>query len=139
MLLRQALLSAYAGHIFAGLPTAVAWAELFPERALLEMAASVPASAEPPGSMSALFEPSNSGLLETVEIYLDHGGDRTVTSEALFIHRSTLYYRLTQVQKLIGVDPTDGRSRLGLHLAIKLRRALDSGIASFLQIEEDLG
>jgi hypothetical protein len=139
VLLRQALLSAYAGHIFAGLPAALAWADLFPERVVLEMAASVPASAEPPESMSALFEPGNSGLLETVETFLDHGGDRTVTSEALFIHRSTLNYRLTQVQKLIGEDPTDGRSRLGLHLAIKLRRALDGGIAKFLQIDENLG
>jgi len=139
VLLRQALLSAYAGYIFAGLPAAVAWADLFPERVVLEMALSTPSSAEPPGSMSALFEPSNAALLQTVETYLDHGGDRTVTSETLFIHRSTLSYRLAQVQKLIGVDATDGGSRLGLHLAIKIRRVLNSGIAGFLQIEEDLG
>ncbi|TSB21331.1 PucR family transcriptional regulator [Streptomyces benahoarensis] len=137
-LLRQALLSACASQVFDHLPAAAAWADLYPERLLVETAATLPDGAQPPASMSPLFAPANAALLETVEAYLDHGGDRTATSEALFIHRSTLYYRLSQVQKLIGVDPTDGRSRLGLHLAVKLRRVLHSDVIAFLRNEEML-
>ncbi|MGW4336740.1 PucR family transcriptional regulator [Rhodococcus koreensis] len=136
-LLRQALLSAYAGHLFAGLGPANSWADIFPHRLLLEMALAFPDSITPPPQMTALFDTTNGILLETAEAYLDHGGDRSATAEALYIHRSTLYYRLSQVQKLTHLDLADGRNRLALHLAIKLQRIADSQLTSLVQTEEN--
>lgn len=136
-LLRQALLAAYAGHIFGELGHVNSWTEMFPHRVLMEMALAFPQSSLPPEGMAALFDPANAVLLETVEAYLDHGGDRTASAAALFIHRSTLYYRLSQVQKLTGLDPANGRSQLALQIAIKLQRIAGSGVAALLQNEED--
>lgn len=137
-LFRQAILAASAAHIFDELDTVVSWAAAYPHRFLLEMVLSRSQAAKPPQQLDALFDPSNSALLDTMETYLDHGGDRTATAQALFIHRSTLYYRLSQVQKLTGFDPSDGRNRLAFHLAIKLHRVEASGIAAVLQNEENL-
>ncbi|QIM19575.1 PucR family transcriptional regulator [Leucobacter coleopterorum] len=138
-LLKQAVHAAFASHLFQELDPVNAWSDIFPHRLIIEAALAIPQNATPPQSMAALFDPENAALLETVETYLDHGGDRAATAEALFIHRSTLYYRLSQVQKLTQLDPADGRNRLALHLAVKLNRVASSGISTLLQSVEDSG
>lgn len=138
MLLRQALISAFASQIFEELDSVSLWSDIFLHRLVMEMAVRFPEDAQMPESMNPLFEPDNLTLLKTVEFYLDRGGDRTATSEALFIHRSTLHYRLNQVQKLTGLDPTDGCNRMALHLATKLNRVAGREIAALLQNVEDL-
>jgi hypothetical protein len=137
-LLRRALLAAFAGHIFPELGPVVSWPHLFPYRLLLETAITTPAAIVPPDHLAALFVPANQVLLETAEAYLDHAGDRTATAEALYVHRSTLYYRIGQIHKLTGLDLADGHDRLALHLAVKLHRIADSGLATLLQDEENL-
>ena len=42
------------------------------------------------------------------------------TSKALFIHRSTLFYRLDRIQKLAGVDYESEQERLYLLLSYHL-------------------
>jgi DNA-binding PucR family transcriptional regulator len=37
----------------------------------------------------------------------------------LGIHRQTLYYRLSRVEQLTGLDLDDGEDRLLLHMALK--------------------
>ena len=61
-------------------------------------------------------------LLHTLEVYLDHAGTVARAAEALHIHRQTLYYRLSRIEALTGCDLTDGRSRLLLHMSVKLAR-----------------
>lgn len=61
-------------------------------------------------------------LVQTLAIYLDLAGDAKETAKALSLHRSGLYYRLARIAELAEVDLTDGETRLGLHLAIKLGR-----------------
>ncbi len=68
-------------------------------------------------------------LLETIETYLDKAGDVARTSDALHIHRTTLYYRLSKAEELAGVSLDSGEDRLMMHLGIKLARlsgALDT-------------
>ena len=67
---------------------------------------------------------SHDGLLDTLEAYLDRGGDATRTAAELHIHRSTFYYRLSRIESIAGVDLRDGTQRLALHLGLKLRRVL---------------
>ncbi|MEU6266237.1 PucR family transcriptional regulator [Saccharopolyspora shandongensis] len=138
-LLRQALLSAGAGHLFTDLGAVNQWDEMFTERLLLEMALAPSVDTTPPRHMAALFDASNETLLNTAETYLDHGGDRSATADALYIHRSTLYYRLSQIQKLTGLSLADGHGRLSLHLAIKLHRIAGSDIGRLVQTDEDHG
>ncbi|HBY94817.1 MAG TPA: hypothetical protein DEP84_12810 [Chloroflexi bacterium] len=58
-------------------------------------------------------------LLHTLEVYLDQGGNATAAAKALYLHRSTLLYRLEKCAALCGVDLSSPFQRLNLHVAIK--------------------
>ncbi|MFE6741080.1 helix-turn-helix domain-containing protein [Streptomyces tubercidicus] len=75
-------------------------------------------------------------LARTAEVFLDAAGDTAAASAQLSIHRTTLYYRLAQVEKKTGWDLKNGRDRLTLHLALKMRRLHDSGIPALLRGED---
>ena len=57
---------------------------------------------------------NNSELYETLLVYLEHERNVLRTANELFIHRSTLTYRLERIQKLIGVDLNKPEERLKL-------------------------
>ena len=59
-------------------------------------------------------------LLATARCVLDNGGDVTVSSAELHIHRTTLYYRLDRITALTGVDLRSAAEREDLHLALRL-------------------
>jgi DNA-binding PucR family transcriptional regulator len=65
-----------------------------------------------------------SELVRTLGMYLDAGGNYDRTADALIIHRSTLRYRLGRIRELSGRDIADPDSRLNLHIAIRIRAAL---------------
>jgi len=56
-------------------------------------------------------------LFQTLEAYLLHDRNVLQTSKVLFIHRSTLTYRLEKIQKLIGVNLDDPKERLKLMMS----------------------
>lgn len=61
-------------------------------------------------------------LLETLETYLAHNGNGLQTAQALYIHRHTLKYRLTQIEDKTGCRLDDAHQRWQLHLALMARR-----------------
>lgn len=61
-------------------------------------------------------------LLQTLEAYLDHAGNTQETAATLYLHRTTLYHRLRQVEKIAEADLSRGDDRLALHLGLKLAR-----------------
>lgn len=84
-------------------------------------------TALPPGSshdpaVSPLFSPAQAGLARTAETYLDCAGQAGRTAAELGIHRQTLYYRLSRIEQLTGLDLDDGEDRLLLHMALKAAR-----------------
>ena len=58
----------------------------------------------------------------TVEAYLDAGCSVAVACRALFIHRTTLYYRLESMSDVVRDALADGLQRSTLHLGLKLLR-----------------
>ena len=76
----------------------------------------------PPGVRTLLESPSHALLVQTVETYLDCGGEAQHTAVEVRIHRTTLYYRPGRASGVCGLDLRDGRDRLLLHLVLKLRR-----------------
>ncbi|MFS0795079.1 helix-turn-helix domain-containing protein [Microbacterium sp. 1P10AE] len=58
----------------------------------------------------------------TVEAYLDSGCNVAVACRALFIHRTTLYYRLESMPETVRDALADGLQRSTLHLGLKLLR-----------------
>ncbi|MEV6807115.1 helix-turn-helix domain-containing protein [Streptomyces sp. NPDC051132] len=70
----------------------------------------------------ALLSPAHRELARTAEVYLDCAGQAGRTASELGIHRQTLYYRLSRVEQLTGLDLDDGEDRLLLHMALKRSR-----------------
>lgn len=73
--------------------------------------------------LEALFAADGRGsLVETLECYLDNGGDIKATAGQLALHRTSLYYRLERIEELAAVDVRSGEDRLALHLGLRLAR-----------------
>ncbi|WP_185930978.1 MULTISPECIES: PucR family transcriptional regulator [unclassified Streptomyces] len=80
-----------------------------------------PGAARDP-AVSPLFSPAHGELARTAEVYLDCAGQAGRTAAELGIHRQTLYYRLSRIEQLTGLDLDDGEDRLLLHMALKAHR-----------------
>lgn len=62
----------------------------------------------------------NVDLFQTLRVYLFQNGNLKETADTLFIHRSTLQYRIEKIQSLLRVDINDSEERLNLMMAYKL-------------------
>ncbi|MDT0269400.1 helix-turn-helix domain-containing protein [Streptomyces sp. DSM 44915] len=91
------------------------WAAIGPYRLL----AALPRGLPPDPAVAPLLQPVHRELAHTAEVFLDHAGQATRTAEALGIHRQTLYYRISRIEHLTGLNLNDGEDRLLLHLALK--------------------
>ncbi|MBD0839995.1 helix-turn-helix domain-containing protein [Streptomyces sp. TRM68416] len=91
------------------------WARIGPYRLLTALP---PKAAHDP-VVAPLLSPAHRELARTAETYLDCAGQAARTAAELGIHRQTLYYRLSRVEQLTGLDLDDGEDRLLLHMALK--------------------
>ncbi|WP_329532276.1 helix-turn-helix domain-containing protein [Streptomyces sp. NBC_01450] len=91
------------------------WASIGPYRLLTALP---PETAHDP-AVRALLSPAHRELARTAEVFLDCAGQAGRTAAELGIHRQTLYYRLSRVEQLTGLDLDDGEDRLLLHMALK--------------------
>ncbi|NEA66710.1 helix-turn-helix domain-containing protein, partial [Streptomyces sp. SID12488] len=91
------------------------WGAIGPYRLLTALP---PDTAQDP-AVHTLLAPAHQELARTAEVYLDRAGQAGRTAAELGIHRQTLYYRLSRVEQLTGLDLDDGEDRLLLHMALK--------------------
>nr|WP_307622600.1 helix-turn-helix domain-containing protein [Streptomyces sp. V3I7] len=91
------------------------WARIGPYRLLTAL----PPEAALDPVVAPLLTTAHHELARTAETYLDHAGQAGRAAAALGIHRQTLYYRLSRVEHLTGLDLDDGEDRLLLHMALK--------------------
>ena len=94
------------------------WASIGPFRLLTALPRDV---ARDP-AVGPLLSPAQAELARTAEVYLDRAGQAGRTAAELGIHRQTLYYRLSRIEQLTGLDLDDGEDRLLLHMALKASR-----------------
>jgi sugar diacid utilization regulator len=71
------------------------------------------------GALADYDRRRHTDLLNTLSVYLRHGGGYEVTSRALSVHRSTLKYRLQRIRELTGYDLTDPETHFNLQLATR--------------------
>ncbi|GAA2099394.1 helix-turn-helix domain-containing protein [Streptomyces albiaxialis] len=112
---REARAAARAARAEDG--TVAEWAAIGPYR----MLARLPHS-EPDPAVRELLAPAHRELARTAEVFLDCAGQASRSASALGIHRQTLYYRLSRVERLTGLDLAEGEDRLLLHMALKASR-----------------
>lgn len=94
------------------------WARIGPYRLLTALP---PEAAHDP-VVGPLLAPVHRELARTAEVFLDCAGQAGRAAAELGIHRQTLYYRLSRVEQLTGLDLDDGEDRLLLHMALKRAR-----------------
>ncbi|MGW7469619.1 PucR family transcriptional regulator, partial [Streptomyces xantholiticus] len=112
---REAVSAARAARAEARLGPVAHWADLGAYRLLTAL----PARAADDAAVRELLAPSHTELARTAEVFLDCAGQAGRTAATLGIHRQTLYYRLSRVEQLTGLDLDDGEDRLLLHMALK--------------------
>jgi PucR family transcriptional regulator, purine catabolism regulatory protein len=72
-----------------------------------------------------LLNEQQADLFNTLEAYLDQGGNGVGTAETLHIHRSTLNYRLQRISEICECDLSDPVTRTNLQVALKLIRLFE--------------
>lgn len=113
---REAVAAARASVAQPRLGPVARWSGIGPYRLL---------TALPPGpdpAVRPLLSPAHAELAHTAEVFLDRAGQAGRTASALGIHRQTLYYRLSRIEQLTGLDLDEGEDRLLLHMALKAAR-----------------
>ncbi|MEW1862150.1 helix-turn-helix domain-containing protein [Streptomyces sp. NPDC088194] len=115
---QEATASARAARAQPLLGPIAKWSGIGPYRLLTAL----PADAPPDPAIAPLLTAAHRELAHTAEVFLDHAGQAGRTATALAIHRQTLYYRLSRIEQLTGLDLSDGESRLLLHMALKAAR-----------------
>ncbi|MDO0911548.1 helix-turn-helix domain-containing protein [Streptomyces sp. DT2A-34] len=91
------------------------WSRIGPYRLLTSLS---PETLHDP-ALTPLLSPTHQELARTAKVYLDCAGQAGRTAAELGIHRQTLYYRLSRVEQLTGLDLDDGEDRLLLHMGLK--------------------
>ncbi|RME82747.1 MAG: PucR family transcriptional regulator [Caldilineae bacterium] len=71
---------------------------------------------------------NKSELLHTLAVYLRCGGNASAAAKALFLHRSTLLYRLEKCARLCDLDLASAEERMNLYAAV-LAWQLREGVA----------
>jgi sugar diacid utilization regulator len=79
-----------------------------------------------PAGLRALLDGGYEQLVLTLETYLDQAGDVKSTAAELWLHRTSLYYRLRRIEEVAGVDLNRGEDRLLCHVALRLSRLAKS-------------
>ena len=72
------------------------------------------------GPLLTYTENKNIDLYNTLYVFLQNNGNIKSTSDELFIHRSSLLYRIEKIESLLMVDLSDAEIRFNLMMAFKL-------------------
>ncbi|MFJ2741434.1 PucR family transcriptional regulator [Streptomyces sp. NPDC087440] len=115
---REASAAARAALARPHLGPVAEWSAIGPYRLLAALPDSGPGHPVDP-AVSPLLTPAHAELARTAEVFLDCAGQAGRTATALNIHRQTLYYRLSRVEQLTGLDLHEGEDRLLLHMSLK--------------------
>lgn len=117
---REAVASARAARAETRFGPVARWSAIGPYRLLTALPGTGTDPADP--AVASLLTPLHKELAHTAEAFLDCAGQASRTAAELGIHRQTLYYRLSRIEQITGLDLADGEDRLLLHMAVKRAR-----------------
>lgn len=66
-------------------------------------------------------EKHRSNYLETLELYLKYNGSIQAVAEAMYTHRNTIIYRVTNIKKMLGTELNTTAERLKYQVAFYIR------------------
>ncbi|MDR9362935.1 MAG: helix-turn-helix domain-containing protein [Microbacteriaceae bacterium] len=68
------------------------------------------------------LQADNLQLLETLEMFFENNASIEKTANELFIHPNTVRYRLSSIEKELGLDPLESKGQFTLRIALSLGR-----------------
>lgn len=77
------------------------------------------------GPITGIDKGTDNELLKTLITYLDCSLNVSQSAKELFIHRNTMFYRIEQLQKLLGMDLHDSGNVFRLRLALYIKELLE--------------
>lgn len=75
-------------------------------------------------SLMAYDKKYNTNLIQTLEVYLNKNCNLNQTAETLFIHRTTIKYRLQRIEEITNTSLNDAFTRLNFFNAILIKKFL---------------
>lgn len=72
----------------------------------------------------------NAGYVETLQTYFESVGNVQRTADKLFLHLSTVRYRLKRIEEIAAIDLREEEDRLCMQLALRIVRFADKGRSS---------
>lgn len=72
------------------------------------------------GKLIHYSKENNIDLVKTLRVYLQNNGNAKSTAKELYMHRSSLLYRLERIEKILNVDLNNFETRFDLMMAFKL-------------------
>lgn len=74
-----------------------------------------------------------SELFSTLQVFLEHDGNKSTAAKTLYIQRRTLYYRLEKISQILGLDLEESETRLRLQVALRAADLLSNtrGVRGF--------
>jgi DNA-binding PucR family transcriptional regulator len=76
------------------------------------------------GRLQAYDDLHKTNLVETLDTYLDSFGSVPRTAAALYLHHTTVRYRLGRIEEIIGASLSEPEIRLSLQIGLRLRRII---------------
>lgn len=123
----QALVAVRAARRLPALKGVGDWEELGEFAVLLQLPEHVLNESLIPKPLRTLTEASGGPRLrDTLRCFLENAGSIPKTADALQLHRTSLYYRLRQIQEITGLDLDNGADRLVLHMGLRIEELLAS-------------
>lgn len=74
------------------------------------------------GDLQKYDEANDSELMYTIENFVKYQFDLKQTSEALFLHRNTLRYRIKKMEEILDIKLDDINNRLNISAALKIKQ-----------------
>ncbi|WP_298590648.1 PucR family transcriptional regulator [uncultured Kocuria sp.] len=77
--------------------------------------------------LAPLLDGQDAAALDLLELYLQHGGNKSALARTGYLSRPALYARLARLQERLGVSLEDAESRAALHVAVLWYRLREVG------------
>lgn len=74
------------------------------------------------GDLQKYDEENGTDLMDTLESFAHHQFDLKQTSEAIFLHRNTLRYRIKKIEEILNIKLDDFHHRLNITAAFKIKQ-----------------
>ena len=67
---------------------------------------------------------NGSDMVHTLEVFLEQGCNIAAATDALYVHRHTVKYRIKRIEEIMNIDLKDVTVRFNLRLAFKIMHYL---------------